>query len=78
MTSFIAEHDAVAELSFLWLEITGKCQLHCTHCYAESGPRETHGVMTDKDSDIRKSVNRTHPDVRFLSGIARRNLLKLR
>jgi len=49
MTSFTAEHDATAELSFLWLEITGKCPLHCTHCYAESGPRETHGVMTDKD-----------------------------
>ena len=34
MTSFTAEHDAAAELSFLWLEITGKCQLRCTHCYA--------------------------------------------
>jgi len=25
-------------LSFLWLEITGKCNLTCTHCYADSGP----------------------------------------
>src|SRR4029077_7398440 len=25
-------------LSFLWLEVTGKCQLACEHCYAESGP----------------------------------------
>jgi hypothetical protein len=30
------------------------------------------------DSDLRKSVNRTHSDVRFLFGMARRNLLKLR
>ncbi|MGH4010817.1 MAG: NUDIX domain-containing protein [Pseudonocardiaceae bacterium] len=29
------------------------------------------------DSDIRKSVNRTHSDVWFHLGIARRNLLKL-
>jgi len=41
MTSFTAGHDATAELLFLWLEITGKCQLHSTHCYAESGPHET-------------------------------------
>ncbi|MDH2424703.1 radical SAM protein [Sphaerisporangium sp. TRM90804] len=30
---------------FLWLEITGKCQLSCTHCYADSGPSGTHGTM---------------------------------
>jgi MoaA/NifB/PqqE/SkfB family radical SAM enzyme len=41
---------AVAErLSFLSLEITGKCQLACTHCYAESGPTGTHGIMTAAD-----------------------------
>jgi MoaA/NifB/PqqE/SkfB family radical SAM enzyme len=34
---------------FLWLEITGKCQLQCTHCYAESGPTGTHGTMTAPD-----------------------------
>jgi MoaA/NifB/PqqE/SkfB family radical SAM enzyme len=35
-----------SELSFAWLEITGKCQLECIHCYASSGPSGTHGVMT--------------------------------
>lgn len=35
--------------SFLWLEITGRCQLKCTHCYAESGPTGTHGAMTMRD-----------------------------
>jgi MoaA/NifB/PqqE/SkfB family radical SAM enzyme len=34
---------------FLWLEITGKCQLQCTHCYAQSGPSGTHGAMTARD-----------------------------
>ena len=32
--------------SFLWLEITKKCQLTCVHCYADSGPRQDHGEMT--------------------------------
>ncbi|MBX7223082.1 MAG: radical SAM protein [Blastocatellia bacterium] len=25
-------------LDFLWLELTGKCNLECVHCYAESSP----------------------------------------
>lgn len=27
-----------APISFMWLEITGKCNLRCVHCYADSGP----------------------------------------
>lgn len=34
---------------FLWLEITGRCQLECAHCYAESGPAGAHGAMTAQD-----------------------------
>lgn len=30
----------------LELELTGRCQLACVHCYADSGPREGHGTMT--------------------------------
>ncbi|WP_246018655.1 radical SAM protein [Saccharothrix australiensis] len=33
----------------MWLEITGKCQLRCTHCYAESGPQGTNGLMVKAD-----------------------------
>ncbi|HZV49886.1 MAG TPA: radical SAM protein [Candidatus Dormibacteraeota bacterium] len=36
-------------LSFLSLEITGRCQLHCEHCYADSGPGRGHGVMLAQD-----------------------------
>jgi MoaA/NifB/PqqE/SkfB family radical SAM enzyme len=36
-------------LRFLWLEITGKCQLTCSHCYASSSPTGTHGAMTPAD-----------------------------
>ncbi|HVK22017.1 MAG TPA: radical SAM protein [Actinokineospora sp.] len=35
--------------SFVWLEITGKCQLSCSHCYADSGPQGTDGAMTPDD-----------------------------
>ncbi|MEU3213446.1 radical SAM protein [Nocardiopsis alba] len=40
---------AVPPLRFVWLEITGKCQLSCTHCYADSGPNGSHGSMTADD-----------------------------
>jgi MoaA/NifB/PqqE/SkfB family radical SAM enzyme len=39
----------MAELTFAWLEITGKCQLACEHCYADSGPQGTHGTMRPSD-----------------------------
>lgn len=35
--------------SFLWLELTGRCQLECRHCYALSSPSGTHGAMTPPD-----------------------------
>nr|WP_258175206.1 radical SAM protein [Actinopolyspora mortivallis] len=39
----------------MWLEITGKCQLECTHCYADSGPGVDHGTMTE--SDWRRTID---------------------
>lgn len=39
----------LAPLSFLWLELTGRCQLACRHCYADSSPAGTHGSMTSTD-----------------------------
>ncbi|MGI8308126.1 radical SAM/SPASM domain-containing protein [Saccharopolyspora hattusasensis] len=33
----------------MWLEITGKCQLECVQCYAESGPAGDHGEMSEAD-----------------------------
>lgn len=38
-------------VTFLALEITGKCQLRCLHCYAGSGPAGTHGTMTVRDGE---------------------------
>ncbi|MET9628100.1 radical SAM/SPASM domain-containing protein [Lentzea sp. NPDC006480] len=39
----------MTDLRFAWLEITGRCQLSCTHCYADSGPRGTDGVLRTSD-----------------------------
>ncbi|MFD5900886.1 radical SAM protein [Streptomyces microflavus] len=36
----------LAGIQSLELEITGKCQLSCTHCLSESSPQATHGEMT--------------------------------
>jgi MoaA/NifB/PqqE/SkfB family radical SAM enzyme len=36
------DHDSKSSLgglSFLWLELTNKCNLECVHCYANSSPR---------------------------------------
>lgn len=40
---------STAPVRFMWLEITGKCQLECVHCYADSGPDGTAGSMTTND-----------------------------
>ena len=37
---------AIAPVTFLELEITDRCQLACTHCYAENGAGGSHGSMT--------------------------------
>ncbi|MGI5530118.1 radical SAM/SPASM domain-containing protein [Streptomyces syringium] len=34
---------------YLWLDLTRKCQLECTHCYNGSGPDGDHGTMTRDD-----------------------------
>ncbi|WP_240138819.1 radical SAM protein [Streptomyces sp. MUM 178J] len=39
----------LAGIRSLELEITGKCQLTCTHCLSESSPQASHGTMTPAD-----------------------------
>lgn len=37
-------------LTFLWLELTSRCNLRCVHCYAESGPSPSQSdLLTTKD-----------------------------
>jgi MoaA/NifB/PqqE/SkfB family radical SAM enzyme len=33
----------------LWLDLTRRCQLSCSHCYNSSGPDGDHGTMTSED-----------------------------
>jgi len=58
------------ELSFVWLEITGKCQLACDHCYAESGQHGTNGQMTvdDWSNVIDQSARLGTRMVQFIGG----------
>ncbi|MEU5974273.1 radical SAM protein [Streptomyces sp. NPDC047315] len=42
-------HFPVAGIQTLELEITGKCQLTCSHCLSASSPQATHGTMTPAD-----------------------------
>lgn len=55
---------------FLWLEITGRCQLECQHCYAESGPGGGHGVMGAADwcAVIDQAARRGVGMVQFIGG----------
>ncbi|WP_101256333.1 radical SAM protein [Streptomyces barkulensis] len=56
--------------TFLELEITGKCQLACTHCYAASGPDADHGTMTADDwrSVIDQAAGMGVTEVQFIGG----------
>lgn len=59
------------DLSFLWLEITAKCNLECAHCYADSGPRgELFGQMSTDDwlSVLRDAADVGCRHVQFIGG----------
>jgi MoaA/NifB/PqqE/SkfB family radical SAM enzyme len=46
----ITPSDVDGVLSFLWLELTNRCNLKCVHCYTESGPTTgDRDVLTRED-----------------------------
>ncbi len=57
-------------LDWLSLELTGRCNLTCIHCYASSGPSGTHGSMTADDwrSVIGQAEAMGIPMVQFIGG----------
>lgn len=57
-------------LRFAWLEVTGLCQETCSHCYADSGPKGTHGTMTVTDwlTVIDQLAAMGTVDVQFIGG----------
>jgi MoaA/NifB/PqqE/SkfB family radical SAM enzyme len=59
------------DLTFLWLEITAKCNLYCTHCYADSGPQgELYGNMAYEDwtGVLDEAANLGCRSVQFIGG----------
>ncbi|MFF4220672.1 radical SAM protein [Streptomyces nondiastaticus] len=57
-------------LKFTWLEVTGFCNESCDHCYADSGPKGTHGTMTVPDWThvIDQLAEMGTADVQFIGG----------
>lgn len=49
MSVMLERPDTVTSLQLLALDITRNCQMHCTHCYNNSGPQGTDGEMTRAD-----------------------------
>jgi MoaA/NifB/PqqE/SkfB family radical SAM enzyme len=46
----VTRGDSLSGIGFLWLEITGKCNLECVHCYADSSPAGSlYGEMSVAD-----------------------------
>ena len=41
--------ETMSPATFVWLEITGKCNLQCVHCYADSLPTKGHGALTQTE-----------------------------
>ncbi|GAA4894740.1 hypothetical protein GCM10023405_11950 [Streptomonospora salina] len=63
MTTALPEPATTPPLDTLWLDLTRKCPLECTHCYNDSGPTgggiaspaitETVGAARSSDGDRR-------------------------
>jgi MoaA/NifB/PqqE/SkfB family radical SAM enzyme len=59
------------DLSFLWLEITEKCNLECLHCYADSSPRQDLFGLVDTETwlaVLRESATLGCTQVQFIGG----------
>ena len=66
-----AEHRQMKNLTFLWLEITEKCNLSCIHCYADSSPQgQLLGQMKYEDWQrvLREGADLGCRQVQFIGG----------
>jgi len=54
----VASKPGLASLDFLWLELTGRCNLECVHCYADSSPQIAlvQGMCYEKWKDVLKEA----------------------
>lgn len=63
-------HAIARPSALVSLEITGRCQLSCRMCYADSGPTGTHGSMTIPDWErvIDEAAELGVPMIEFIGG----------
>ena len=59
-------------LEFLWLELTNRCNLECSHCYAGSGPGEPQAALSARDFEqvIAEAHDLGCRQVQFIGGEA--------
>ncbi len=68
MQTDVAEHPV---LDFLWLELTNRCNLQCSHCYAQSGPHAGAGDVlgpADYERLLTESRSLGCRQVQFIGG----------
>src|SRR5271157_1633672 len=66
------------KLDFLWLELTPRCNLRCSHCYADAGPNLPEGMSYENWSDVlRQAFDLGCRSVQFTSGEPTPDLLVL-
>lgn len=73
LTRELPEVKPGLNVSFLWLELTGRCGLACAQCYAGSSPSGSHGVMTGAGwrSVITQAAGMGVPMAQFVGGCLR-------
>ena len=70
-TSKSQQNVLTNNLNFLWLELTEKCNLTCSHCYANSSPKaELLGSMSYKDwqMTIKEAYTTGCRNLQFIGG----------
>lgn len=68
--SITADDRPTTVTRFLWLELTTRCQLACSHCYNHSGPGKDHSdlTLTDWCGVLDQAADAGIPFVQFIGG----------
>jgi MoaA/NifB/PqqE/SkfB family radical SAM enzyme len=64
----VLSDPSLAGLSFLWLEITPGCNLHCQHCYTESSPLLKDPKIVDWEKVLKDAYRIGCRQVQFIGG----------